>query len=98
MKPDPHPPKPQRRVYPDELKQEAVQMLLDGHAAPSVARNLGIRHTSLLYRWRAEALGQQGQVASTLEARGPQLEEQLRPTERGRGILKKALAIFSQAT
>src|SRR5215813_2396398 len=58
MKPDQHPPKPPRRVYPDELKQEAVQMLLDGHSAPSVARNLGIRHTSLLYRWKAEALGQ----------------------------------------
>jgi transposase len=56
MRPDQHPPKP-RRVYPDELKQEAVQMLLDGHAAPSVARHLGIRHTSLLYRWKAEALG-----------------------------------------
>ena len=54
MKPDKHPPKPPRRVYPDELKQEAVQMLLDGHSAPSVARNLGIRHTSLLYRWKAE--------------------------------------------
>src|SRR5262245_22847623 len=69
MKTDKHPPKPGRRVYPDELKQEAVQMLLDGHSAPSVACNLGIRHTSLLYRWKAEALGQQGQVASTLEAR-----------------------------
>jgi transposase len=90
--------KPGRRVYPDELKQEAVQMLLDGHSAPSVARNLGIRHTALLYRWKAEALGQQGQVASTLEARVRQLEEQLRRTERERDILKKALAIFSQVT
>jgi transposase-like protein len=34
MKSDRHPPKPSRRVYPDELKQEAVQMLLDGHSAP----------------------------------------------------------------
>ena|SRR5262245_982934 len=98
MKPDKHPPKRGRRVYPDELKQEAVQMLLDGHAAPAVARNLGIRHTSLLDRWKAETLGQQGQVASTLEARLRQLEEQLRRTERERDILKKALAIFSQAT
>ena len=98
MKPDKHPPKPQRRVYPDELKKEAVQMLRDGHAAPSVARNLGIRHTSLLYRWKAEALGQQGPVASTLEARLRQLQEQLRRTERERDLLTKALAIFSQAT
>jgi hypothetical protein len=26
MKTDKHPPKPQRRVYPDELKGEAVQI------------------------------------------------------------------------
>ena len=98
MKPDKTPVRAPRRVYPDELKKEAVQMPLDGHSAPSVARNLGIRHTSLLYRWKAEALGGQGQVASTLEARVRQLEEQLRRTERERDILKKALAIFSQPT
>ena len=90
--------KGQRRVYPDELKKEAVQMLLDGHSAPSVAQNLGIGHTSLLYRWKAEILGQEGQAASALEIRIRQLEEQLRRTERERDILKKALAIFSQAT
>ena len=98
MKPDKPPARAPRRVYPDELKTEAVQMLLDGHSVPSVARNLGLRHTSLLYRWKAEALGRRGQVASTLEARVRQLEEQLRRTERERDILKKALAIFSQAT
>jgi transposase len=98
MKPDKKRHKHQRRVYPEELKKEAVQMLLDGHAAPSVAQNLGLSHTSLLYRWKAEVLGQQGQAASTLEARVRQLEEQLRRTERERDILKKALAIFSQGT
>jgi transposase len=97
MKPDKHPAKPGRRVYPDELKQEAVQMPLDGHSARSGARNLGIRHASLLYRWKAEALDQQGPVASTLEARVRQLEDQLRRTEQERDILKKALAVFSQA-
>jgi transposase len=92
------PPKPQRRVYPAEFKKEAVQMLLDGHSAPSVAQNLGLSHTSLLYRWKAEFLGQEGQAASALEVRVRQLEEQLRRTERERDILKKALAIFSQGT
>ncbi len=92
------PPKTQRRIYPAELKKEAVQMLLDGHAAPAVAQNLGLSNTSLLYRWKAEVLGQEGQAASTLEVRVRQLEEQLRRTERERDILKKALAIFSQAT
>jgi transposase len=92
------PTKGTRRVYPEELKTEAVQMLFDGHSAPSVAQNLGIPHTSLLYRWKAEALGQEGQAASTLEARVRQLEERLRRTERERDILKKALAIFSQGS
>lgn len=92
------PPKAQRRIYPEELKREAVQMLLDGHAAPSVAQNLGLSHTSLLYRWKAEFLGQEGLAASALEVRVRQLEEQLRRTERERDILKKALAIFSQTT
>jgi len=88
----------QRRVYPEELKKEAVQMLLDGHSASSVAHNLGIGHTTLLYRWKAEILGQERQAASALEIRVRQLEEQLRRTERERDILKKALAIFSQGS
>src|SRR5215831_9288921 len=92
------PTKPQRRIYPEELKREAVQMLLDGHSARSVAQNLGLRHTSLLYRWKAEFLGQESQAASALEVRVRQLQEQLRRTERERNILKKTLAIFSQAT
>jgi transposase len=98
MKPDQRQPKPQRRVYPDELTKEAVPMLLDGPSAPSGAQNLAIRHTSLLYRWKADALGPQGQVASTREARVRQLEEQWRRTERERDLLKKALAIFSPGT
>ena len=53
-----------RRTYPEELKEEAVRMLCDGHSAPSVARNLGIPHTSLLYRWKAEVLSQEGKAAS----------------------------------
>src|SRR5215831_13254424 len=97
MKPN-KPQKPQRRVYPDELKKEAVHMLLDGHAAASVAENLGLPHTSLLYRWKARALDQAGTAASALEGRVRQLEEQLRRAERERDILKRALAIFSQPT
>src|SRR5215831_1883992 len=88
MKTNTHP-KPNRRVYPEELKKEAVQMLLDGHSAFSVAHNLGIGHTSLLYRWKAEILGQEGRTASALEIRVRQLEEQLRRTERERDISKK---------
>ena len=85
MKPN-QPPRAQRRVYPDELKQEAVRMLLDGHSAVSVAKNLGLPHTSLLYRWKAQFLDQEGAAASTLEVRVRQLQEQLRRTERERDI------------
>ena len=81
--------KSQRRVYPEELNTEAVQMLLEGHSAPSVAQNLGIGHTSFLYRWKAEILGQEGMAASALEIRVRQLEAQLRRTERERDIPKK---------
>ncbi len=85
-----------RRVYSDELKAEAVQMLLDGHSAESVASNLGLSGANLLYRWKAMLLQQSGPAAATLENRVRQLEDDLRRVERERDILKKALAIFSQ--
>ncbi len=85
-----------RRIYDDELKAEAVQMMLDGHCAKAVASNLGISGTALLYRWKAKMLKQSGPAAATLESRVRQLEDDLRRVERERDILKKALAIFSQ--
>jgi len=85
-----------RRVYDDELKGEAVQMLLDGHSAEAVARNLGLSSVSLLYRWKTKLLHQNGAAAATLESRLRQLEEDFRRVERERDILKKALAIFSR--
>ncbi len=85
-----------RRLYSAELKEEAVQMLLDGHSAESVASNLGLGGTSLVYRWKAKFLETSGPAAGKLEARVCQLEEELRRVEREREILKKALALFSQ--
>jgi transposase len=85
-----------RREYSEELKGEAVQMLLDGHRAESVAENLGLSSVSLLYRWRSNLLKQSGPAAATLEGRVRQLEDELHRVERERDILKKALAIFSQ--
>jgi len=73
-----------RRVYSDELKGEAVQMLLDGHPATSVASNLGLASVSLLYRGKAKLLRQSGTAAATLENRVRQLEEDLRRVERER--------------
>ena len=85
-----------RRVYDDELKGEAVQMLLDGQSTEAVAKNLGLSSVSLLYRWKAKLFRQNGAAAATLESRLRQLEEDLRCVERERDVLKKALAIFSR--
>jgi transposase len=85
-----------RRTYPDELKSEAVQMMLDGHSAQSVVNNLGLSSVNLVYRWKERKLAESGPAASSLDARVRQLEEELRHVERERDILKKALAIFSR--
>jgi transposase len=87
-----------RRRYSEELKAEAVQMLLDGHSAESVVSRLGLSGTSLLYRWKANVLSANGPAATALEARVVELERELRRVEQERDILKKALAIFSQKT
>ena len=78
-----------RRSYADEFKQEAVQMLLDGHSAPSVAERLGLSGTNILYRWKREAIGQGGPAARTLDDRLGQVQEELRRVERERDMLKK---------
>ena len=91
------PSKPKRRrEFTEEFRQEAVQMLLDGHAAASVAERLGLTGTSLLYRWKREQLERTGPVATSLEARVRELEIELHRAERERDILKKALAIFGR--
>ena len=85
-----------RRVFPKEFKEEAVQMLLDGHTASSIAKRLGLSNANLLYRWKQEQLAQSGPVASSLETRVRELEIELRRVERERDVLKKALAIFGR--
>ena len=85
-----------RRTFTKEFKQEAVQMILDGHSAPSVSKNLGIGNTNLIYRWKAELIDESGPVAEALDDEVRQLREELQRTRRERDILKKALAIFTQ--
>ena len=85
-----------RRRHSDELKQEAVQMLLDGHSAASVAERLGLSGANLLCRWKREILGRAGTAGRSLGDRVAQLEDELRRVERERDILKKALAILSR--
>ena len=90
------PAKSQRRVYPEELKKEAVQMLLDGHTARSVVERLGLSGTNVLYRWKREQLERTGPMATSLEARVRELESELQRVVRERDILKKALIIFGR--
>jgi len=85
-----------RRGYPREFKEEAVQMVLDGHTAASVARRLGLSGPNLLYRWKRELISQAGKTGGVLESRVRELEAELRRVERERDILKKALAIFGR--
>ena len=86
-----------RRSFSEEFKQEAVQMLLDGHTATSVAQRLGLSGPNVLYRWKKDALRQAGPAARSLGDRVAQLEDELRRVERERDILKKALSILSRS-
>jgi len=85
-----------RRTFTREFKQQAVQMLVDGYTASSVAENLGLGNTNLVYRWKTELVTEGGPVAESLDSEVRELRESLRRTQRERDILKKALAILSQ--
>jgi transposase len=85
-----------RRTFTEEFRREAVQMMLDGHSAVSVAQRLGLGGPNLLYRWKQEQLQRTGPVATSLEARVRELEMELHRVERERDILKKALVIFGR--
>jgi transposase-like protein len=49
-----------RGVRTEEFKQEAVQLLLDGHSAPSVAERLGPSRPNVLYSWKKAILHRAG--------------------------------------
>lgn len=85
-----------RRQFTKEFKQQAVQMMLDGHSAKSVSKNLGLGNTNLLYRWKAEIVSDGGPAAEALDSQVRELRLQLQQVERERDILKKALSIFSR--
>ena len=85
-----------RRVYDDEFKVEAVQMLIDGHSAQSIVERLGISGTNILYRWKNKQLENAGPVGEVLDLRVQELESQLRRNERERDVLKKAMIIFGR--
>jgi transposase len=86
-----------RRQFTEDFKRDAVQMLLDGHSAASIAQRLGLTGTGLLYRWKRQQFEQTGPVAASLDSRVQTLEAEVRRLERERDILKKALSIFSRS-
>lgn len=85
-----------RRRFTQEFKEEAVQMVLDGHSVASVCQRLGLSSPTVLYRWKRQLIRQGGTAAVGLEARVRELEAELRRVEQERDILKKALSIFGR--
>ena len=67
-----------RRSFTDEFKREAVQMLLDGHSAVSIAEQLDIPDANMLYRWRATLTREAGTVGEALDARVKALRQKSR--------------------
>ena len=93
---EPVAPTTKRRQYTEEFRRDAVQMMLDGHTAESVAKRLGISSPTLLHRWKQLQLQRSGPVAATLDDRVQALQAELLRVERERDILKKALAVFGR--
>jgi transposase-like protein len=86
-----------RRIFSQEFKQEAVQMLLDGHTASSIAERLGLSGSNVLYRWKREQLATSGPIANAMDSKLREVENELRRVERERDILKKALSIVGRS-
>jgi transposase len=74
---------PRRSGHANVNKRNAVQMMLDGHSASSVAKNLGLENANLLYRWKAEILANGGPAAETLDHQVRELRQQLHRVDRG---------------
>lgn len=85
-----------RRKFTEEFKQDAVQMLLDGHSASSICQRLGLTSPNLLYRWKRQRVSQGTPSVAATDLRVRELETELRRVERERDILKKALSIFGR--
>jgi len=94
-----------RRKYDSEFKKHAVQLSLEeGRTVAGVADSLGI-HKDLIYQWRKQLKkkeelafpGNGRQLLAPEQQRIEELKKKLKDMELERDILKKALAIFSQA-
>lgn len=92
-------PKAKRKLYSNEFKAEAVQMVLKGERpSAEVARNLGVSYGALL-GWVRDAKGRGGNYCSaTPEEReeNERLRKENRILRQERDILKKGLAFFAK--
>ena len=85
-----------RWKFTEEFKQDAVQMLRDGHSASSICQRLGLTSPNLLDRWKRTLAPQGAGAGGGLEVRVRELEAELRRVERERDILKRVLSIFGR--
>jgi transposase len=91
----------QRRVYPEELKRNALELLrTSGKSARAVARDLGV-DSGVLSRWRREE-AKEGNGKKAFTGQGVPRDEEVARLRRentdlreANDILKKAVAIFS---
>jgi len=96
--------KRQRRRFTKEFKTEAVELACRSNKTMiEIAGDLGVR-PELLYRWHSEykiskgnAFPGSGYLHDPEDEKVRRLERELRSTQEERDILKKALAIFSEA-
>jgi transposase len=85
-----------KRKYDAEFKRNAVQQVLDGQTAVSVARELGIGE-NLIYKWKRIFLKNGNGIHSGVQlSENEVLRKRNRELEQENEILKKAALIFGR--
>lgn len=85
-----------KRKYDDDFKRNAVQKVLDGQTAVSVARELGIGE-NLIYKWKRGYLQNGNGVQSSEQLNEMEaLKKRNRELEMELEIIKKAALIFGR--
>ncbi len=87
-----------KRKYDADFKRNAVQKVLDGQPAASVARELGIGD-NLIYKWKKAFLQNGNGINSSVElSEIATLKRRNRELEMEVEILKKATLIFGRGS
>ena len=87
-----------KRKYDADFKRNAVQKVLDGQPAASVARELGVGE-NLIYKWKKAILQNGNGVHSSAELNEiAALKKRNRELEMEVEILKKATLIFGRGS